>query len=118
MAVRIPTHTTLVLKVGKTKPPSRSFSTTRDSTVSLWRPLVTMNSNWDPYCHITAAELFQCLITGIMNGGTSMRLEFIVTKGLHKLTFESREEEKLAWSYLLSAPRLCVLGSLLPYHSS
>ena len=41
---------------------------------------------WDPYCHITAAELIQCLITSIMNGGTSIRLEFIVTKGLHQLT--------------------------------
>eukprot|EP00956_Cyclotella_meneghiniana_P023297 scaffold45176_cov36-Cyclotella_meneghiniana.AAC.1 len=29
-----------------------------------------------------------------MNGGTSMRLEFIFTKGLHKLTFESRVEGK------------------------
>eukprot|EP00956_Cyclotella_meneghiniana_P036445 scaffold125837_cov59-Cyclotella_meneghiniana.AAC.1 len=61
---------------------------------------------WDPYCHITAAELFQYLIMKIMNGGSSMRLEFIVTKGLHKLTFESRVGEKLAWSYPLSAPRL------------
>ena len=44
--------------------------------------------HWDPYCHITAAELLQCLITSIMNGGTSMRLEFIVTECLHQLTFE------------------------------
>eukprot|EP00956_Cyclotella_meneghiniana_P015516 scaffold23819_cov43-Cyclotella_meneghiniana.AAC.2 len=42
-----------------------------------------------------------------------MRLEFIVTKGLHKLTFESWSWVGKSWLGLtpLSAPRLCVLGS-------
>ena len=39
----------------------------------------------------TGAWLFQCLIMSIMNGGTRLRLEFIVHNGHHLLTFELRE---------------------------
>ena len=48
------------------------------------------NNKAYPYCHITAAELFQCLITSITNGEARLRLEFIVCNHHHKPTFESR----------------------------
>eukprot|EP00956_Cyclotella_meneghiniana_P012612 scaffold17943_cov26-Cyclotella_meneghiniana.AAC.1 len=38
---------------------------------------------------VMAAGLFQCLIMGMINGDTRMRLEFFVHNGLYNLTLES-----------------------------
>eukprot|EP00956_Cyclotella_meneghiniana_P034719 scaffold107796_cov46-Cyclotella_meneghiniana.AAC.1 len=44
---------------------------------------------WDQWMQATAAGLFQCLISSIMNGETWLRLESILYNGPHKLDYES-----------------------------
>eukprot|EP00956_Cyclotella_meneghiniana_P017195 scaffold27827_cov55-Cyclotella_meneghiniana.AAC.1 len=43
---------------------------------------------WDHYGQTTAAGSFQCLIMGMMNDYSLMRLESNNWKHLHQLTFE------------------------------
>eukprot|EP00956_Cyclotella_meneghiniana_P010113 scaffold13961_cov44-Cyclotella_meneghiniana.AAC.1 len=48
---------------------------------------------FDKWMQVSAAGLFQCLISSIMNGETRLRLESILYNGPHKLAFESWVEK-------------------------